>query len=457
MQEDYAAYAKEGASPKELASVFLNEYYEGKPPALPVNPFKILKDMGILFSFRTFRTYEGVYIPAEDANDVPVVGINADRPITRQRYTAAHELCHHLKDAKQEYVCDIRKMTSVERYAERFAAELLMPRNQLVEQVALYEIDGHVSFANALKIADYFGVSFSACVNQLAYELKVIDGDISSSGLKHRREEFGPSSKRRKQGMNDLVLYRQLFDVGEDCLKVHSTPQTRQLFETEFVFHDSRMEGISLEHENVAEIVVDLRLKRQGSRFCIGTNKDAIEVAGLAMVYEWVFSAAAKPMRTPSLEDIKEINRVLFSAAPYPEYGGVPRQANTMVIGGGFETIEYQEIDNEMSFISEKVDCLIENCEELSMSEYIERVQDIHHKLTIIHPFRDGNGRSIRAFVNLLLLYRQLPPVLFADKMKYEYKNALAEADKTGSTVALVELYYKRMLISHAVFTDKLF
>lgn len=110
-----------------------------------------------------------------------------------------------------------------------------------------------------------------------------------------------------------------------------------------------------------------------------------------------------------------------------------------------------------MFLLGEDLNRLVETYDGLSVGEYIEQLQDIHHRLTVIHPFRDGNGRSIRAFINLLLLRRGLPPVLFADKTKKEYKDSLTEADKTGSTTDLAELYYKQMLMSHAVLTDNLF
>lgn len=94
MAIDYARLARDGASPEQLAEAFISDYYSGQKPSIPVNPFEILRDMGIVFSFRNFSNYEGIYIPAEGDDDVPVVGINANRPVTRQRYTASHELCH---------------------------------------------------------------------------------------------------------------------------------------------------------------------------------------------------------------------------------------------------------------------------------------------------------------------------------------------------------------------------
>jgi Fic family protein len=33
-----------------------------------------------------FRKLEGVYVPASSEDDIPVIGINANRPITRQRF-----------------------------------------------------------------------------------------------------------------------------------------------------------------------------------------------------------------------------------------------------------------------------------------------------------------------------------------------------------------------------------
>ncbi|MBQ4522102.1 MAG: Fic family protein [Lachnospiraceae bacterium] len=42
----------------------------------------------------------------------------------------------------------------------------------------------------------------------------------------------------------------------------------------------------------------------------------------------------------------------------------------------------------------------------------------IHHRMTVIHAFRDGNGRTSRTFINMLFLRRHMPPVFFKDKVK---------------------------------------
>ncbi len=132
---DFVAEARWFRDPERLAEAYLAQYFENRKIEYPINPFQMLKDEGILFSLMNFRKLEGVYIPAAGINDIPVVGINAKRPITRQRFTAAHELCHHFRDSDKQISCPIGAKNSVERFAENFAVALLMPINELRAQV----------------------------------------------------------------------------------------------------------------------------------------------------------------------------------------------------------------------------------------------------------------------------------------------------------------------------------
>lgn len=111
--------AKRFYDPEEMVAVYLAKYYGNKEIEYPINPFQMLKDEGILFSLMDFKKLEGVYIPKSNNDDVPVVGINWNRPITRQRFTAAHELCHHFRDADKQISCPISgKKTAIERFAD---------------------------------------------------------------------------------------------------------------------------------------------------------------------------------------------------------------------------------------------------------------------------------------------------------------------------------------------------
>ena len=68
-------------------------------------------------------------------------------------------------------------------------------------------------------------------------------------------------------------------DVIGDNFKLKPTEYACQKFKTEYVFHDSRFEGVDIELETAAAIVTDLRLYQQESEYCKEENQNIIEVA----------------------------------------------------------------------------------------------------------------------------------------------------------------------------------
>lgn len=53
-----------------------------------------------------------------------------------------------------------------------------------------------------------------------------------------------------------------------------------------------------------------------------------------------------------------------------------------------------------------------------------------HHKLVHIHPFTDGNGRTARLFMNLILMQKGYPMVIILKNDRKKYYHALEKADK---------------------------
>ncbi|MCP4418621.1 MAG: Fic family protein, partial [Chloroflexi bacterium] len=57
-----------------------------------------------------------------------------------------------------------------------------------------------------------------------------------------------------------------------------------------------------------------------------------------------------------------------------------------------------------------------------------------HHKLVAIHPFIDGNGRTARLIMNLILMRDSYPPAIIARINRQQYYRVLAQAD--GGNIA---------------------
>ena len=112
------------------------------------------------------------------------------------------------------------------------------------------------------------------------------------------------------------------------------------------------------------------------------------------------------------------MNRILFSYAKHPEFGGRTRTMNTLVLKAKFETSDYHDIMPRMISLDKKVQNLETCADKMPKSAVLRKIMEIHHELTVIHPFYDGNGRTARAFMNFQLLRYGFPPyfVMLSEK-----------------------------------------
>ncbi len=435
--------------PEELAQRYLSNHFGDQAISYPISPFLFLNNEGVLFKLLNLKKLEGVYIPASSEDDLPVVGINFNRPITRQRFTAAHELCHHLKDSDKQFSClsENFRNSKTEQFAEQFAAALLMPISELKKQVDLRKnCLGKINFDDVLEIADFFGVSFESCLYRIAYKLKAIDGDTSSSTLKHRSTEFHPDKKRKQKHMTYANLYADLIDNYREQLSFEPSNFSKNVFQNEYIYNDSRMEGLDVTIEQASEIVTDLRLNAQNSEYCTENNEFYLSIAGHYLMYQDIFSK--KQEKPISAYDTIMLNRKLFSCYPYPDFGGTFRDSNTLVLGAKFETADYFDIPQKMQSVNTKIEELYQIVDSIPISEFIKNIAVIHHQLTLIHPFKDGNGRTCRAFINSMLVKAKLPPIYIKVETKTEYINALALADAEKNYDYLFELFFKQIIKS---------
>jgi Fic family protein len=68
-----------------------------------------------------------------------------------------------------------------------------------------------------------------------------------------------------------------------------------------------------------------------------------------------------------------------------------------------------------------------------------------HRRLVDIHPFNDGNGRTARLLMNLLLLRAGYPPVAVRPEDRSAYLHALQEAQAGHGAEAFDRLLYERL------------
>lgn len=105
------------------------------------------------------------------------------------------------------------------------------------------------------------------------------------------------------------------------------------------------------------------------------------------------------------------------------DFAGRIRNAGVRITGANF-------IPPNANKVSDLLDELIQFVNEnpLELND-IELATIFHHKLVWIHPFFDGNGRTVRLAMNLLLMRRGFPPAIILKNDRKKYYDALNQAN----------------------------
>lgn len=164
--------------------------------------------------------------------------------------------------------------------------------------------------------------------------------------------------------------------------------------------------------------------------------KDEVEAKSLANATEYLHSLidGREPLTKRTL---LEIHGLILADIPNHE-------------GGRFRTSEVQIKDSKHtppSFLTVQshIDLLFQWMNRNS-HKYPPLVMAsiLHHWLTWIHPFSDGNGRTARLFLDFYLLQKGYPEVIVKISDRDEYYNSLIAADN-GNITRLTELFSEKI------------
>ena len=105
------------------------------------------------------------------------------------------------------------------------------------------------------------------------------------------------------------------------------------------------------------------------------------------------------------------------------EFAGRIRNGGVRISGANF-------VPPNANKVSDLLDELIDfaNTNPLGLND-IELATVFHHKLVWIHPFFDGNGRTVRLAMNLLLMRKGFPPAIILKNDRKKYYEALNQAN----------------------------
>lgn len=155
-------------------------------------------------------------------------------------------------------------------------------------------------------------------------------------------------------------------------------------------------------------------------------------------------------------EDIEQLNfytlklfhKKLFEYEKYSEYAGEFRKAPAYLKGDPTNLVAWENIYREALYLNKRISVMHERAKKIKEEKETEEVLsfiydtvNLSADMLLVHPFVDGNGRTVRALTNKLFIDAGIPPVYVTPKEKHEYIKALVNGRETNDYSELYGFY----------------
>lgn len=195
----------------------------------------------------------------------------------------------------------------------------------------------------------------------------------------------------------------------------------------EHVWSSNALEGNSLTLEETSMIIND--------GITVGKSvKETLEAINLSQAYDYMLMLAEDKQELTETV-IRQLNRmVMFNTVQTHELAGTYRKVKAWP--KGYEEQPYVSPTAIADKMKQLINWSKENKERLHPVIY---AADLHQKFVVIHSFIDGNGRTARLLMNLVLIQANYPVINISPKARQEYMETLAKSRKNGK----VEIFEK--------------
>lgn len=198
-------------------------------------------------------------------------------------------------------------------------------------------------------------------------------------------------------------------------LPAASVSRLKEQFTLEWIYNSNAIEGSTLtlrETQLILETGLTIGGKSLREHFEVTNHKDAIDyVESLAGQSELI---------TPF--HVRQIHKLVLSQID-DENAGQYRKTEVRIAGAKHIPPESWKIPQQ---ITEWGDWLKSSEKNIHP---VELAAQAHHRLAAIHPFIDGNGRTARLVMNLILFKQGYPPAVILRVNRKQYYQVLMQAD----------------------------
>lgn len=189
----------------------------------------------------------------------------------------------------------------------------------------------------------------------------------------------------------------------------------KQSLSIEWTYNSNSIEGNTLtlqETKMVLEEGMTIKGKSLREHFEAVNHQEAIDFV----------EKLSQPTYTLCARDVLEIHSLVLQKIE-KEFAGRYRQFGVRISGANFVPPNALKVNDLMDDLITWV-----NEENPALSPII-RSCIFHHRFVWIHPFADGNGRTVRLLFNLLLMKEGFPPAIILRNDRKKYYDSLNKAN----------------------------
>lgn len=190
-------------------------------------------------------------------------------------------------------------------------------------------------------------------------------------------------------------------------------------FRVELTYTSNAIEGNTLTRSETA-LVVEKGITVSGK-----TLTEYLEAVNHAQALFFIKELVSKKREGVKEQDVLSIHRLILSKI---DDGNAGRYRNVAVRIAGMPVV----LPNPRK-VPEMMEDFFRWLHRGSKDHPVKFASDAHLRLVTIHPFADGNGRTARLLLNLLLLQKGYPPALIRKEERKIYIDSIGKAQIEGN------------------------
>ncbi|AKM79850.1 MAG: Filamentation induced by cAMP protein Fic [Candidatus Beckwithbacteria bacterium GW2011_GWB1_47_15] len=212
-----------------------------------------------------------------------------------------------------------------------------------------------------------------------------------------------------------LVRLRRLRPLPPVAVK-----KLQEKFQIEMTYNSNAIEGNSLTLKETFWVI------NEGITVKNKPLKDHLEAKDHHEALEFLYELV-RPQKKVTVSEklVRELHSLIMKKTE-ADWAGRYRKTNVFIAGSNHTPPDASAVSAAMNKL---ISWLGKNRHRLHPIELAAR---LHHQLVFIHPFLDGNGRTARLVMNLILMRKAYPLAVILKNDRQKYYRVLQEADKNN-------------------------